>query len=143
MLNLIQTWPNPEKFDWVKQFLEEIRFERVGIFTYSHEEGTSAYALDDNISAETKEERAQEIMAVQQEISLEKNQQKVALEFYLKAVEASKNDFTTPRFLMKAGKVALALGNKADALKYFTDIKENYENSPEAATADGLIGLAQ
>jgi tetratricopeptide (TPR) repeat protein len=73
----------------------------------------------------------------------QKNQPKEALDFYLKAVEASKNDFTTPRFLMKAGKVALALGNKADALKYFTDIKENYENAPEAATVDGLIGLSQ
>jgi|SRR6478609_1611444 len=73
----------------------------------------------------------------------QKNQPKEALENYIKAVEASKNDFTTPRFLMKAGKVALALGNKADALKYFTDIKENYENAPEAATVDGLIGLSQ
>ena len=66
-----------------------------------------------------------------------------SLENYLKAAEANKNDFTTPRFLMKAGKVALALGKKADALKYFTDIKENYENAPEAATVDGLIGLSQ
>jgi tetratricopeptide (TPR) repeat protein len=73
----------------------------------------------------------------------QKNQPKEALDFYLKAVEANKNDFTTPRFLMKAGKVALALGNKADALKYFTDIKENFENAPEAATVDGLIGLSQ
>ncbi|PKB17564.1 tetratricopeptide repeat protein [Flavobacterium sp. 5] len=73
----------------------------------------------------------------------QKNQPKEALDNYVKAFESSKNDFTTPRFLMKAGKVALALGNKADALKYFTDIKENYESSPEAATVDGLIGLAQ
>lgn len=73
----------------------------------------------------------------------QKNQPKEALENYIKAAESSKNDFTTPRFLMKAGKVALALGNKEDALKYFTDIKDNYENSPEAATVDGLIGLSQ
>ena len=73
----------------------------------------------------------------------QKKQPKEALENYIKAAESNKNDFTTPRFLMKAGKVALALGNKEDALKYFTDIKENYENAPEAATVDGLIGLAQ
>ncbi|WP_348798798.1 tetratricopeptide repeat protein [Flavobacterium adhaerens] len=73
----------------------------------------------------------------------EKNQPKEALEYYVKAVEASKNNFTTPRFLMKAGKVALTLGNKEDALKYFTDIKDNFENTPEAAAVDGLIGLAQ
>ena len=61
----------------LKTFLQKMRFDRVGIFTYSHEEGTSAYDLEDNIPAEEKEERAQEIMEVQQEISLEKNQEKV------------------------------------------------------------------
>jgi len=61
----------------LKMFLQKMRFDRVGIFTYSHEEGTSAHGLIDNISAEEKEERAQEIMEVQQEISLEKNQEKV------------------------------------------------------------------
>ncbi|MDD5152128.1 MAG: hypothetical protein PHC28_16885 [Flavobacterium sp.] len=71
------------------------------------------------------------------------NQQKEALENYVKAAESNKNDFTTPRFLLKAGKTALALGNKEDALKYFTDIKDNFEASPEAASVDVLIGLAQ
>ncbi len=61
----------------LKTFLQKMRFDRVGIFTYSHEEGTSAHDLQDNISAEEKEERAQEIMEVQQEISLEKNQEKL------------------------------------------------------------------
>ena len=70
-------------------------------------------------------------------------QPKEALENYIKAVEANKNDFTTPRFLLKAGKTALALGNKEDALKYFTDIKDNFDASPEAASVDVLIGLAQ
>ncbi|WP_348810582.1 tetratricopeptide repeat protein [Flavobacterium maritimum] len=73
----------------------------------------------------------------------QKNQPKEALENYIKAAESSKNDFTTPRFLMKAGKVALALGNKEEALKYFTDIKENFDATPEAASVDVLIGLAQ
>jgi ribosomal protein S12 methylthiotransferase len=61
----------------LKTFLQKMRFDRVGIFTYSHEEGTSAYNLADDIPAEEKEERAQEIMEVQQEISLEKNLEKV------------------------------------------------------------------
>ena len=73
----------------------------------------------------------------------QKNQPKEALENYVKAAESNKNDFTTPRFLMKAGKTALSLGNKADALKYFTDIKDNFEGTPEAASVDVLIGLAQ
>ncbi|AWG21573.1 hypothetical protein FFWV33_08530 [Flavobacterium faecale] len=73
----------------------------------------------------------------------EKNEQEDALSFYVKAAESNKNDFTTPRFLLKAGKTALALGKKEDALKYFTDIKENYENTPEGASVEALIGLAQ
>jgi tetratricopeptide (TPR) repeat protein len=71
------------------------------------------------------------------------NQPKKALESYVKAAEANKNDFTTPRFLLKAGKTALSLGNKEDALKYFTDIKDNFDAAPEAASIDVLIGLAQ
>ena len=61
----------------LKEFLKEHRFDRVGIFSYSHEENTSAFDLVDNISSEEKQRRAEEIMEVQQEISLEKNQEKV------------------------------------------------------------------
>lgn len=61
----------------LKAFLQEHRFDRVGIFNYSHEENTSAYDLEDNVPAEVKAERAQEIMEVQQEISYEKNQEKI------------------------------------------------------------------
>ena len=73
----------------------------------------------------------------------QKNQAKEALDSYAKAANMNKNDFTTPRFLLKAGKTALALGNKSDALKYFTDIKDNYDGSPEGASIDVLIGSAQ
>jgi tetratricopeptide (TPR) repeat protein len=73
----------------------------------------------------------------------QQNKSKEALDFYLKAADASKNDFTRPRYLLKAGKTALALGNKVDALKYFTDIKDNYDASPESQQIDALIGLAQ
>jgi ribosomal protein S12 methylthiotransferase len=66
-----------EDVEELKTFLQKMRFDRVGIFTYSHEEGTSAYDMIDDIPAEEKEARAQEIMEVQQEISLEKNQEKV------------------------------------------------------------------
>jgi len=65
----------------LKGFLQRMRFDRVGIFTYSHEEGTSAYGLNDDVPAEEKEERAQEIMEVQQEISLEKNMEKIGQTF--------------------------------------------------------------
>ena len=65
----------------LKEFLQRQRFERVGIFTYSHEEGTSGFALTDDVPAEEKERRAQEIMEVQQEISFELNQEKVGKTF--------------------------------------------------------------
>jgi len=61
----------------LKLFLQQHRFDRVGIFTYSHEEGTMAYLLEDNIMASEKESRAREIMDLQQEISFEKNQEKI------------------------------------------------------------------
>ncbi|MEI9957404.1 MAG: radical SAM protein [Ferruginibacter sp.] len=80
---LIAGFPGEKRDDVeeLKTFLQKMRFDRVGIFTYSHEEGTSAHELVDDISAEEKEERAQEIMEVQQEISLEKNQEKVGKTF--------------------------------------------------------------
>jgi len=59
----------------LKAFLEEVKFERVGIFTYSHEENTSAHDLEDTLTSEEKERRAQDIMETQQEISYEKNQE--------------------------------------------------------------------
>jgi ribosomal protein S12 methylthiotransferase len=66
-----------EDVEELKDFLIRMRFDRVGIFTYSHEEGTSAHLLEDTIPQEEKERRAREIMEVQQEISLEKNMEKV------------------------------------------------------------------
>ena len=76
---LIVGFPGEKKsdIDEMKEFLTEHRFDRVGIFTYSHEEGTSAFALNDNIPADVKEARAQEVMELQQEISYEKNQEKI------------------------------------------------------------------
>jgi len=65
----------------LKMFLQKQRFDRVGIFTYSHEEGTSAHDLVDDVPADEKERRAQEVMEVQQEISYELNQQKVGKVF--------------------------------------------------------------
>ena len=59
------------------EFIKIMRFERLGVFTYSHEEGTSGYLLADTVSDEEKAERASRIMEVQQQISWEKNQEKV------------------------------------------------------------------
>jgi len=66
-----------EDVDELIVFLEKHRFDRVGIFHYSHEENTGAYDLIDDVPADVKAARAQRIMEVQQEISYEKNQQRV------------------------------------------------------------------
>lgn len=65
----------------MKSFLQQQQFDRVGIFTYSHEEGTSGYALKDDVAADEKEARAQQVMAVQQDISYALNQQKIGKVF--------------------------------------------------------------
>ncbi|GAC1489622.1 MAG: 30S ribosomal protein S12 methylthiotransferase RimO [Flavisolibacter sp.] len=70
-----------EDVDEVKSFLEKQQLERVGIFTYSHEENTSAFALRDDVPAPEKQRRAEEIMAIQQEISFNKNQNKIGQPF--------------------------------------------------------------
>ena len=65
----------------LKEFLQRQRFDRVGIFTYSHEEGTSGFALTDDVPEDEKERRAQDVMEVQQEISFELNQEKIGKTF--------------------------------------------------------------
>ena len=72
-----------------------------------------------------------------------KNDANKALEYYEKAARLNTNEFTTPKYLFKAGQTALELGNKASALKYFTEIKEKYDATPEAQNIDALIGMAQ
>lgn len=62
------------EFEDLCHFVERMRFDRVGVFKYSHEEGTSGYLLEDNIAEEVKQERANQIMEIQQGISYEKNQ---------------------------------------------------------------------
>lgn len=70
-----------EDFLALRDFIEETKFDRLGVFTYSHEENTRAHSQDDNIPQEVKEERAAELMSVQEEISRELNQKKVGKTF--------------------------------------------------------------
>ena len=62
-----------EDFETMKQWVADQRFERLGVFTYSHEENTHAFLLEDDVPQEVKEDRAAKIMEVQQQISAEKN----------------------------------------------------------------------
>jgi ribosomal protein S12 methylthiotransferase len=77
----------------VLKFVEEMRFDRLGVFTYSHEENTHAYSLVDNIPNEEKQERADQIMAVQQDISLELNQAKIGKQYKVLVDRIEKDHF--------------------------------------------------
>ena len=66
-----------DHYEETYRFVEKMRFDRLGVFQYSHEDQTHSYSMDDNVPAETKQERADEIMELQQGISQELNQQKV------------------------------------------------------------------
>jgi ribosomal protein S12 methylthiotransferase len=82
-----------QDFEQLCHFVEETRFERLGVFPYSHEEGTYAYRkLDDNLPEEVKKERAGKIMAIQQGISLDINQSRIG-ENLLCIVDRKEGDF--------------------------------------------------
>ena len=66
-----------EDFKILKEWVSEMRFERLGCFTYSHEENTHAFNLKDDVNSDLKKERANEIMELQSQISWELNQQKI------------------------------------------------------------------
>jgi ribosomal protein S12 methylthiotransferase len=66
-----------EKFQELKNWVQDTKFDRLGVFTYSHEENTSAYDLDDDVPEKVKKVRAEEIMDLQTHISWELNQEKV------------------------------------------------------------------
>ena len=68
-------------FEILKNWVRDTKFDRLGVFTYSHEENTSAYDLEDDVPAEVKAARAEEIMAIQQEVSMRLNGEKVGKEF--------------------------------------------------------------
>ena len=77
--SLIVGYPGETEADFeeLKQWVKDMRFERLGCFTYSHEENTHAFDLEDNIPEEEKQRRSSEIMEVQSQISWELNQEKV------------------------------------------------------------------
>jgi ribosomal protein S12 methylthiotransferase len=70
-----------EEFEELYDFVKEFRFDRLGVFPYSHEEDTPAYQLRDDVSEEVKQNRADRIMELQQQISLENNEKKVGQTF--------------------------------------------------------------
>lgn len=91
-------YPNEgeEEFEELKEFVTNSRFDRMGAFTYSEEEGTPAYELEDIIPQETKIERLDEILYIQQNISLEINQEKIG-KTYEVVIDRRDQDFWVGR----------------------------------------------
>jgi ribosomal protein S12 methylthiotransferase len=80
---LIVGYPGETEQDFLilKDWVQEMRFERLGCFAYSHEENTHAFALEDDVPAEVKQQRASEIMDIQAQISWDLNQEKIGKTF--------------------------------------------------------------
>ena len=70
-----------EDFQDMCDFVSDMKFERLGVFQYSHEDDTAAHNFEDDIDTDTKEERAGRLMQIQQEISFQKNEEKVGKTF--------------------------------------------------------------
>jgi ribosomal protein S12 methylthiotransferase len=85
-----------QDFEELQQWVEATRFDRLGCFTYSHEEKTHAYSLVDNVPDEVKQERADIIMELQQGISFEKNQDKIG-NIYKVLVDKKDGDYFVGR----------------------------------------------
>lgn len=85
-----------EDFELLKQWVQDMRFERLGCFTYSHEENTHAYKLEDDIPEEVKQQRANDIMEIQSQISWELNQQKIGQEFKV-VIDRKEGDYFVGR----------------------------------------------
>jgi len=101
---LIVGYPNEgeKEFKELYEFVEETKFERLGVFTYSPEEDTSAYTLGDPVTTEIKEERYNRIMEIQQEISSVYNQHlvgkrmKILVDHYKDKIAVGRTEFDAP-----------------------------------------------
>ena len=110
-----------QEFEELKAFVQSFRFDRLGVFPYSREEGTPAYPLGDTIPEEEKERRAQEIMDMQEEISYEANQARIG-QVYEVLIDRLEGEFYVGRtqydspevdneVLIRADSTELAPGN--------------------------------
>jgi ribosomal protein S12 methylthiotransferase len=85
-----------EEFEELKTFVRDTKFDRVGVFTYSHEEDTNAFGLVDDVPAEIKQQRAAEIMEIQEGISQQLNQLKIGKSFNV-LIDRTEGDFYIAR----------------------------------------------
>tara|TARA_B100001029_G_C15063589_1_gene460985 strand:- start:7678 stop:8940 length:1263 start_codon:yes stop_codon:yes gene_type:complete len=127
-----------EDFQILKRWVKEMRFERLGCFTYSHEENTHAYFLEDDVAHEIKQERANEIMKIQSGISWELNQKKVG-KVYRCVIDRKKGNF----FIGRTEIDSPDIDNEVfiDAKKYYLKIGDFANISIFKATDFDLYGI--
>lgn len=128
---LIAGYPGETKQDHEEmlRWVEETKFDRLGIFTYSHEENTHAFALKDDVSDKEKKRRADEVMKVQQEISFQNNQTKIGKTFKV-LVDRKEGEFYVGRTEFDSPDVDNEVLIKADNSNYisigsFVNVKIN------------------
>lgn len=128
---LIAGYPGETKQDHEEmlRWVEETKFDRLGIFTYSHEENTHAYNLKDDVSEKEKKRRADEVMKVQQEISFQNNQTKIGKTFKV-LVDRKEGEFYVGRTEFDSPDVDNEVLIKADNSNYisvgsFVNVKIN------------------
>ena len=120
-----------ERFQELRQWVQDTKFDRLGVFTYSHEENTSAHVLDDDISDEVKKVRQEEIMDLQTHISWELNQEKIGKTFKVLFDRKEgdyfigRTEFDSPdvdnEVLVKANETYIRMGDFANVLIEKTD----------------------
>jgi ribosomal protein S12 methylthiotransferase len=125
-------------FKTLKQWVKAVRFERLGCFTYSHEENTHAHQLEDNVPQEIKQERANEIMKIQSEISWEQNQKKVG-KIYQCVIDRKQGDYFVGRTEIDSPDVDNEV--LIDAKKYYLKLGDFTDVEITDATDFDLYGI--
>ena len=124
-------------FNTLKQWLKTMRFERLGCFTYSHEENTHAHSLVDDVPQQIKQERANEIMKIQSEISWEHNQKKTGKVFRC-VIDRKQGDHYVGRTEIDSPDVDNEV--LIDAKKYYLKLGDFTEVKIDKATDFDLYG---
>ena len=127
-----------EDFETLKRWVKAMRFERLGCFTYSHEENTHAYQLEDDVAEEVKQQRSNAIMEIQSQISWEHNQSCIG-KTYRCLIDRKEGNHYIGRTFMDSPDV----DNEViiDATKYYLKQGEFVQVQITEATDFDLIGI--
>lgn len=140
---LITGYPGETEADHEEmlRWVEDTRFDRLGVFTYSHEENTHAYSLNDNVPDEVKQARAEAVMEIQQGISAQLNQDKVG-NTYNVLIDRKEGDFFIGRTEFDSPEVDNEVLVKADSSTYLR-IGDFAQVKIEKAEEFDLYGVPQ